>query len=238
VYLQRWALGPPDKGVFRQVDFLIGQLNAYPGKSLIDVACGHGRYSLAFAARGLYVTGLDASAVLLREARKFANEAGISVNWMLGDMRRLPATEAYNYGLLLDSFGFFESDEENEDVIRQLRLAVAPGGRIVIAVVNGTKILENFGPVVREEHEGRIVEIRRELQADRRVLREEVVVIERGERHASERRQRLYSATEIADIVAGNGFRCRQLYGDMLGDSFSEGTSWKIVMICERIDEA
>ena len=173
VYLQRWALGPPDEAVFRQVDFLIGQLNASQGKSLIDVACGQGRYGLAFAARGLHVTGLDASEVLLREARKLASEAGISVNWMLGDMRRLPATQAYNYGLLLDSFGFFESDEENEKVIRQLRRAVVPGGRLVITIVNGTKVLRNFGPVGREEREGRVVEIRRELQADRRILREE-----------------------------------------------------------------
>jgi SAM-dependent methyltransferase len=180
VYLQRWALGPPDEAAFRQVDFLIGELNASQGHSLIDVACGQGRYSLAFAARGLQVTGLDASGVLLREARRLASEAGISVNWMLGDMRRLPATQAYNYGLLLDSFGFFESDEENEKVIRQLRRAVVPGGRLVITIVNGTKVLRNFGPVGREEREGRVVEIRRELQVDRRILREEVVVVERG----------------------------------------------------------
>jgi SAM-dependent methyltransferase len=238
VYLQRWALGPPDESVFRQVDFLIGQLNASQGKSLIDVACGQGRYSLAFATRGLHVTGLDASEVLLREARKLASEAGISVNWILGDMRKLPATEVYNYGLLLDSFGFFESDEENENVIRQLRRAIGPGGRIVISIVNGMQILRNFGPVGREEREGRIVEIRRELQADRRILREEVVVMEKGERHAGERRQRLYSVSEIADIVARHGFRSGRLYGDLLGNTFSEDTSWKVVMICDRIDDA
>jgi hypothetical protein len=153
-------------------------------------------------------------------------------------MRKLPATEVYNYGLLLDSFGFFESDEENEKVIRQLRRAVEPGGRIVITIVNGTKISRDFGPVGREEREGRVVEIRRELQADRRILREEVVVIEKGERHAGERRQRLYSVSEIAEIVSRNGFRSRQLYGDMLGNTFSEDTSWKVVMICDRIDDA
>ena len=236
VYLQRWALGLPDEAVFRQVDFLIGELNASQGNSLIDVACGQGRYSLAFAARGLHVTGLDASGVLLREARRLASEAGVRVNWMLGDMRRPPATETYDYGLLLDSFGFFESDEENENVIRQLRRAVVPGGRIVIAVVNGAKILKNFGPVGREEHDGRVVEIRRELDADRRILREEVVVIGPEGRQAGERRQRLYSASEIAGIAARNGFRSRQLYGDMLGDAFSEDTSWKILLICDRID--
>ena len=40
VYLHRWALGLPDETVFRQVDFLMGQPNASPGRSLIDVGCG------------------------------------------------------------------------------------------------------------------------------------------------------------------------------------------------------
>jgi SAM-dependent methyltransferase len=238
VYLRRWALGPADEVVFRQVDFLIGQLNASRGKSLIDVACGQGRYSVAFAARGLRVTGLDASEVLLREAHKLASEAEINVHWMLGDMRRLPVTDAYHYGLLLDSFGFFDSDDENEEVIRQLWRAVVPGGQIVIAVVNGAKILSNFEPVGREQREERVVEIRRELEADRRILREDVVVIEKGGRLAGERRQRLYSASEMADIVGRNGFRSRQLYGDMMGGAFSEHTSWKMVMICDHIGNA
>ena len=47
-----------------------------------------------------------------------------------------------------------------------------------------------------------------------------------------------YFDTEIAQMVDRNGFRSRQLYGDMLGDTFSEDTSWKIVMICDRISAA
>jgi ubiquinone/menaquinone biosynthesis C-methylase UbiE len=111
-------LGPPDEAVFRHVDFIIGELSASEGNSLIDVGCGQGRYSLAFAARGLHVTGLDASEILLNQARVLDSAAAAGVRWVVGDMRRLPATDAYQYGVLLDAFGFFEPDEENEGVIR------------------------------------------------------------------------------------------------------------------------
>src|SRR5262245_59465820 len=176
VYHRRWRLGRPDATIVRQVDFIIGQLGASEGDSLIDVGCGQGRYSLAFAARGLHVTGLDASEFLLNQARVLDSDAAAGVRWVLGDMRRLPATDSYQYGVLLDAFGFFESDDENEDVIRQLRQVVGPGGRVVIAVVNGEKILNGLEPVSRQQEEGHVVEIHRELEG--RILREEVVVTE------------------------------------------------------------
>ena len=56
-------------------------------------------------------------------------------------MRRLSETDKYQYGILFDAFGFFESDDENEDVVGQLGQAVSPGGGVVIAVVNGERIL-------------------------------------------------------------------------------------------------
>jgi hypothetical protein len=107
---------------------------------------------------------------------------------------------------------------------------------VVIAVVNGEKILNALEPVDRQQKDGRVVEVRRELEG--RILREEVLVTEGPHEYAGERRQRLYSVSEIEDLVARNGFRLRRLYGDMSGERFSEETSWKIVMICDRIAEA
>ena len=160
------------------------------------------------------------------------------MDWLLGDMRRLPEIEAYDYGVLLDSFGFFDSDDENEEVIGQLRRAVVPGGQVVIAIVNGTRILSALEPFEHQESEGRVVEIRRRLDSDRRVLQEEIVVTEGGSRYAGQRRQRLYSVSEIGEIIARNRLRFRSLYGDLMGESFREDASLKIVMICDRAGDA
>jgi SAM-dependent methyltransferase len=103
-------LGFPDETVFRHVDFIIGEFGASEGSSLIDAGCGQGRYSLAFAARGFHVTGLDASEILLNQARVLESDMAARVRWVLGDMRRPPATDTYQYGVLLDAFGFFEPD--------------------------------------------------------------------------------------------------------------------------------
>ena len=50
-----------------------------PPSHVLDLACGVGRHSLAFARRGFAVTGLDYSAAYLRNARAAARKAKLPV---------------------------------------------------------------------------------------------------------------------------------------------------------------
>jgi ubiquinone/menaquinone biosynthesis C-methylase UbiE len=236
MYLRRWALGPPGEAEYRHADFLLGRFSAVPGDALLDVGCGQGRYSLSFADRGMRVTGLDASPRLLREARGLALLSGTDVSWVLGDMRSLPFTCGYRVAMLFDSFGFFDTEEEDEAVIHEMARAIVPGGHVVLVVVNGPRILNAFEPLGREERDGRVVVVQRELDASMRVVREVITVEEDGAQYSAERRQRLYSSTELAEIAVRAGLTVRSMYGDLAGGPFDEATSVKTVMICGRAD--
>jgi 2-polyprenyl-3-methyl-5-hydroxy-6-metoxy-1,4-benzoquinol methylase len=237
VYLRRWGLGAPSEETHRQIDILLQDLAIGPGESLLDLGCGQGRYSLAFAQRGLAVTGVDASPVLLAEARRLASEVGVSVNWVLGDMRNVPCRGLYHAAVLFDAFGFFDTEVENEEVIRELARVVSPRGRIAIAVVNGARILSAFEPVGREERPGVVVTLRREFDPVRRVVREEVTVDAGHSRSVAERRQRLYTEAELTDIIGRSGLILRSLFGDLTGSPFDPVTSGKMVAICQCQDE-
>src|SRR4051812_16087152 len=56
---------------------------------VLDLACGDGKLANSMAARGCRVTGLDSSPVFLDRARVEAAAAGVSVEYVAGDMRRL-----------------------------------------------------------------------------------------------------------------------------------------------------
>jgi SAM-dependent methyltransferase len=49
------------KGTEQEVEFLVGALGLVPGTRVLDVGCGPGRHSLALAARGIEVVGVDIS---------------------------------------------------------------------------------------------------------------------------------------------------------------------------------
>ncbi|MFL5402250.1 MAG: class I SAM-dependent methyltransferase, partial [Gemmatimonadales bacterium] len=59
-----------------------------PGARVLDLACGEGRHSLAAAARGASVIGLDRDAVRLAIARDRANIEHLSIEWRAVDLEK------------------------------------------------------------------------------------------------------------------------------------------------------
>jgi 2-polyprenyl-3-methyl-5-hydroxy-6-metoxy-1,4-benzoquinol methylase len=234
IYLRRWRLGPPEEEVRRNAGFLAQQLRADAGQSLLDVACGQGRYSLAFAERGLDVVGLDASEPLLEEARRLSKASGLAVVWVRGDMRDLPYESRFDHAVLVDSLGFFEGEDENAGVLAQIAKVVRPGGRAAVVVVNGEWIMDNFETSAREDVNGTVITVVRELDRASRILKESVTVMEEEGPVTGERRQRLFSGEEVAAMARRAGLDVDVLCGDFSGTKYERSTSPKIILIGHR----
>src|SRR4249920_963861 len=63
-----------------QVVRLVG-LAAPEGKALLDLCCGPGRHAVPLAQRGMRVTGVDRTSLLLDRARERASVAAVDVEW-------------------------------------------------------------------------------------------------------------------------------------------------------------
>ena len=103
------------------------------GERVLDVPCGHGRIALELAARGLRVTGLDASEEYVAEARRRADERRLPAEFVLGDMRTLPWRGEFDAALCVgNSFGYFD-DEGNRAFLAGVHAALRPGGRFFLS---------------------------------------------------------------------------------------------------------
>jgi ubiquinone/menaquinone biosynthesis C-methylase UbiE len=124
-----------------QTELVWRLLELEPGAELLDVACGHGRIAHRLAERGARVTGLDADPFFLATAR----EAGSGADFVEGDMRSLPFSDASFDAALLwfTSFGYFD-DDGNRAVLRELRRVLRPGGRAAVDVQNLPRLLATF----------------------------------------------------------------------------------------------
>jgi SAM-dependent methyltransferase/uncharacterized protein YbaR (Trm112 family) len=79
---------------------LIGSLDRYPlpeillppgaGRSLLDVGCSWGRWTVAAANRGYNAVGIDPSLGAVMAARRVARELGVAAHFVVGDARHLP----------------------------------------------------------------------------------------------------------------------------------------------------
>ncbi len=112
-------------------NILIDRAHANSGGRIVDVGCGCGATSIAFAQRvgpTGHVLGIDISAPMLARARQMA-PAGMPVDFVLADATIYPF-DAGNFDLLVSRFGvmFFAEPALS---FANMRKALRPSGRLV-----------------------------------------------------------------------------------------------------------
>jgi SAM-dependent methyltransferase len=76
----------------REKEAALGALGPLEDTSVLEIACGTGRFSVAMAERGADVTGIDISGPMLAQGRESARNAGLAdqIEFLRGDAARLP----------------------------------------------------------------------------------------------------------------------------------------------------
>ena len=59
----------------------------------------------------------------------------------------------------MDAFGFFDTEEEHESVLREAARVLKIGGRLVLKVVNGGIVLDDFRETEHEDRDGVVVSV-------------------------------------------------------------------------------
>jgi SAM-dependent methyltransferase len=115
-----------------ELNFLREQFAIQPGQRVLDIACGAGRYAVPLAELGYAVTGLDISAHFLSEARRFAQERGVSVDWRQEDMRALAFEGEFDAALCFgNSFGYL-SRTDTKHFLKRLAVALRNGAKFAL----------------------------------------------------------------------------------------------------------
>jgi SAM-dependent methyltransferase len=191
---------------------------------VLDCPCGNGRIALELAALGFHVTGLDASATLLAEARDAADARGLALELREGDMRALPFEGAFEAAFCAgNSFGYFD-DEGNTAFLAGVARALRGGGRFVLEY-----------PLVAE------LVLARQSFKDWHVLGDRVLLSDAFHEPATGRLEvtyrfadlarggpletrtasyRVYGARELAGLLEHAGFGAVELLGDLDGRPF------------------
>ncbi len=137
-----------------------------PGMEVLDVPCGHGRISNRLAARGLRVTGIDATPLFLQRARADAAERGVDVAYLRGDLRSLPFDRHFDALVnWFTSFGYYD-DETNRATLAGFHQSLKPGGRLLIEHMNRERVLRFLGGLDAPRPAGLVSERGEDLQID------------------------------------------------------------------------
>ncbi len=213
-----------------QCDFLVEALELPPGARVLDLCCGQGRVSVELARRGFAVTGLDLSEYLLGLAKGRAEQVplgmplaserdargtGVGVEWAHRDMRDLPWEGEFDAVVsVFTSFGYLETDEEDEKVLGAVQRALKPGGRLLLDVHNREWTAIRFQPRDWCEYEGHLV-LDEETWDERkgRITMTRTIIAPDGSRRETGFTLRIYAPSEMNRMLERAGLEWERTYG-------------------------
>lgn len=203
---------------------ICGRLGLRPGTSLLDVPCGNGPLSVAIARHGVHVTGVDSDRGWIEEAGRAARDAGLSVDFQVGDMRELPPTGRFDAALSWwSSFGYFD-DAGNEAHASALRRTLRPGGALLLELAS----LETFCGRWVERTWSEVAGVRmleaRALDAMGGRLRTEWTLQRGGHTETLQSDLWLPSCRELVTLLRRVGFSSFEVTADLDGRPFVPGS--------------
>ena len=240
-YFEIWLGGRADQVLTAErteaeVDFIERALSLAAGSSILDLCCGHGRHALLLAERGYSVTGVDFSDRALRLARRGARRAGLPVRWLKRDMRRIAFREEFGAVInVFTSFGYFESDAENEDVVRRIAAALKPGGRFLIDHINREyRVRSHESRDWRQAADGTLVLEERSIDLlAGRSRGDWTAIAPDGSRRHGLVDVRVYTLRELVGMLERAGLRFRQAWGGFDGGDYSL-ESRRMIVLAEK----
>ncbi len=190
--------------------------------SLLDLCCGPGRHSIAFAQRGFAVTGVDYTNFLLDLARQRAAEAGVKVEWVQEDMRRFLRPASFDLACnIFTSFGYFENEADDLQVLRNVAASLKDSGVFVMEMMGKERVSRAWQSTFATElPDGTLVIQRPKVTHDWCRIQNEWIILRDGRSQTFRFDHAVYSGRELKDRLLASGFSEVKLCGDLQGSPY------------------
>lgn len=214
------------------VDHLVDALKLPADATLLDLACGKGRHSIAFAAHGLDVTGLDLSKNSIDFASQFEHE---KLHFYVHDMRHPFRINYYDMVCnLFTSFGYFKSQHDNQLAARSMYLAVKKDGRLLIDFVNHDFAVKQVESNL--ETSLLIEDIRFDISkrcSDGKILKQ-IRINDHGKQFVFEESLNSFTYDEMTSLFISQGFTLLDAFGDYSLGAYNQKESQRMILLFKK----
>jgi D-alanine-D-alanine ligase len=195
-----------------EIDAFLQMMDVPLEAPILDLCCGQGRHVLELARRGYtQLCGVDRSHYLVSRAKRIAAERGLDATFREGDARKLrfPADRFEFVFVAGNSFGYFESAEDDATVLSEIRRILAPRGELLIDFTDGDYLRANYEARSWEWIDKDYFVCRERAlskNGERLISREVITHAKKGVVADQFYAERLYNAEQLKELLQDNGF--------------------------------
>ena len=182
---------------------------------VLDVFCGFGRISSELARRGFEVTGVDITEGYLKTAREDASYEKLNIEYIHSDARDFTRPDYFDAAVnLYVSFGYFSERKDDLKLVRNVYESLKAEGVFIIETLGKEIAARDFIEAEWFERAGYMVLTEYEPLDSWTFLKNRWILIKDGVKMDKILTQRLYSASELRDLLFEAGFSKVEIYGD------------------------
>lgn len=219
---------------FNEAELFIGNLTRFlklkQGSEVMDLACGKGRHACVLNKLGFKVVGVDLAAKSIEAARDHENE---NLHFFVHDMREV--LTGYRFDAIFNlftSFGYFEEETQNEQVLNAVNQMLAPKGLLVIDFMNAQKVIRNL--VAHEQKSCTQVsfDLKRTFNGTH-ILKHIRFEVE-GKTFEFEERVQALGLDQFQRLLTTCGFELLHSFGSYQLEAFDAGNSDRLILIAAK----
>jgi SAM-dependent methyltransferase len=214
------------------IDKLTSHLQIPEHSFILDAACGKGRHSIALAAKGFDVTGIDLCPVAITEAKKFETD---HLHFYVHDIRLPFYINYFNYAFnFFTSFGYFRTMREHNDAMRTIAQSLKLNGIFVIDYLNVFVADENLMRKERKEINDVVFDIER-WSDDKHFYKR--IHVEDKEKNVNEifiEQVEKFSLAGFTDMLSFQGLQVDQVFGDYDLNDYDEKKSQRLIIAAKK----
>lgn len=208
-----------DCGYENWSQYLIMKLKKYPLSTGLDVGCGGGWFTRAFAREGYQTTGLDNSPQMLDFAQQKALQEGVRGEYILGDIATKKLPKRFDFVTAINDVINYIPKSKLSAAFKNISGALKKGGVFLFDISSPCKFAQKIANTVSADDREDVTYLSfNRVQGDEVTM--DVTLFTRREDNAFERTdethtQYIYTETEIETALVANGFTLVETEGHL-----------------------
>jgi len=182
---------------------------------VLDLCCGIGRISSEFARIGFEVTGVDITKSFLETAIEDAKYENLKIEYIQSDAREFKRPDFFDVIVnLYISFGYFSDQNDDLKVLRNVYESLKKDGTFIIETLGKEISSRDFVEAEWFERDDYTILTEYEPLDSWTFFKNRWILLKDNKRVEKTFVQRLYSASELKNLMQKAGFSTIEIYGD------------------------
>ena len=199
--------------------YLILKLSGYSLREGLDVGCGGGWFTRAFAKHGYCMTGMDVSPQMLDFAQRAALQTGVRTEYVLGDITKKKPQKRFDFVTAINDCINYVPKSKLGAAFKNVNGGLKKGGVFLFDISSPRKFAGKIANTVSVDDRDDVTYLSfNRIEGDRAIMDVTLFVKEKGGNYSRQDEthvQYIYTEEEILSALSANGFTPVAVEGHM-----------------------